>query len=107
MEELALCSGFDWDEWNAAKIWAKHEVSQAECEQVFFNEPLVVAEDVEHSKEEHRYYALGVTAKGRELFLVLTIRGRLVRVITARDMSRRERRVFRDVEAKGDTQVSE
>ena len=97
MPELSQASGFDWDEGNALKIWEKHGVGQAECEQVFFNEPLVVGGDVKHSESEHRYYVLGMTDKGRELFLVFTLREDRIRVIMARDMSRKERRIYRDV----------
>ena len=106
MQELSRAIGFDWGEWNVpkiCKIWEKHAVSQAECEQVFFNEPLVVGEDVEHSRSESRYYGLGTTDKERELFLVCTLREDRIRVITARDMSRKERRVYRDVKEKDDT----
>ncbi len=95
--EFSLASGFDWDEWNVAKIWEKHQVSQAECEQVFFNEPLVAGEDIEHSDQEQRLFVLGVTDQDRELFLVFTLREDRIRVITARDMSRKERRVYRNV----------
>jgi uncharacterized DUF497 family protein len=98
LEELSRCCGFDWDEWNAEKIWSKHQVSRAECEQVLFNQPLVAGEDAEHLKGEMRYFVLGQTDKGRELFMVFTVRDDLVRVITARDMSRKERRIYRDVE---------
>lgn len=98
MEELARATGSQWDEWNGPKIWEKHSVSQAECEQVFFNEPLVVSEDVEHSREELRYYGLGRTDQGRELFLVFMMRNDRIRVISARDMSRKERKVYRNVE---------
>jgi uncharacterized DUF497 family protein len=73
-------------------------VSHAECEQVFFNQPFVVGEDITHSQEEERFYVLGNTDAGRALFLVFTIRDELIRVITARDMSRRERRIYQDVE---------
>jgi len=97
LKDFSRYRGFAWDEWNAEKIWSKHQVSQAECEQVLFNQPLVVGEDLEHSQEEMRYYVLGQTDKGRELFLVFTISGDLIRVITARDMSRKERRIYRDV----------
>ena len=97
-EELARATGFEWDEWNAGKIWERHEVSPAECEQVFFNNPIVVSEDVRHSKQEQRFFVLGVTDKRRELFLVFTLRATLIRVITARDMSRKERRTYRDVQ---------
>lgn len=101
MEELSQARGFEWDESNALKIWEKHSVSQAECEQTFFNEPLVVGQDVKHSEEERRYYVLGMTDQGRRLFLVFTMREDRIRVITARDMSRKERRIYRDVEEKG------
>ncbi|NIM92215.1 MAG: BrnT family toxin [Anaerolineales bacterium] len=103
MEDFDLCKGFDWDEWNAKKIWEKHQVSRAECEQVFFNQPFVVGEDFAHSQEESRFYVLGKTDTGRALFLIFTIRDELIRVITARDMSRKERRVFRDVEKENDS----
>jgi hypothetical protein len=96
VEEISRATGFEWDEWNGPKIWEKHSVSQAECEQVFFNEPLVVSEDFKHSDEEQRYYVLGVTDQARELFLVFTMRTKRIRVITARDMNRKERKVYRD-----------
>lgn len=92
--DLHECSGFDWDSANADKIWDKHRVSRRECEQIFFNQPLIVADDEDHSEVEHRFYGLGQTDAGRRLFAVFTIRGDLIRVISARDMSRRERRVF-------------
>ena len=53
-----------------------------------------VAEDEKHSEIERRYYALGHTDGGRSLFVVFTIRGDLIRVISARDMNRRERRLY-------------
>ena len=86
--------GFDWDEGNLLKNWEKHRVSAAECEQVFFNRPLVAGLDETHSKQERRHYALGVTDAGRRLFLVFAVRGGKIRVISARDMSRQERKVF-------------
>jgi uncharacterized DUF497 family protein len=92
--ELANCTGFDWDAGNATKNWDLHRVSQAECEQPFFNRPILVAVDASHSAEERRYAALGQTIAGRRLSIVFTIRGRLVRVISARNMSRRERRLY-------------
>lgn len=91
---IADCVGFEWDEGNRPKIREKHKVSGAECEQMFFNHPLVAARDEEHSGEEDRYYALGHTDMGRLLFVVFTIRKELVRPISARDMSRKERKVY-------------
>jgi len=95
---LQQCQGFDWDDGNATKNWEKHRVSQTECEQVFFNRPLVVSDDAKHSDVESRYFCLGRTDAGRNLFVVFAIRAKLIRVISARDMNRRERRIFSDVE---------
>ena len=94
LEKLSNCTGFDWDEGNIHKIWSKHKTSPFECEQVFFNDPLVVQDDVKHSQYEERYYVLGQTDKKRFLFVVFTIRKNLIRVISARDMSRKERQVY-------------
>ena len=108
-ELLARCTGFDWDQANLAKNWQKHAVSGSECEQVFFNQPLVAEPDTKHSAQEPRYYALGQTDSGRRLFLVFTVRGKLIRVISAREMSRRERREYgkRGTQTQEDSQASE
>lgn len=90
---------FEWDAGNADKNWIRHRVSQAECEQVFFNQPLVAAEDVLHSDGEVRFFALGQSDAGRLLFVVYTLRGEKVRVISARDMTRRERKEYELVRA--------
>jgi uncharacterized DUF497 family protein len=93
-DQLSGATGFDWDPGNRDKNWLGHSVTTAECEQVFFNEPLVVTADVKHSQDEARFYALGQTSADRRLFVVFTMRGTLVRVISARDMSRKERRIY-------------
>ena len=93
-EELAACTGFEWDAANVDKNWERHQVSPGECEQVFFQRPIRIAPDREHSRNEPRYAALGQTAAGRLLTIVFTIRGTLIRVISARAMSRRARRVY-------------
>lgn len=92
--EFRNWEGFDWDEGNLLKNWEKHRVSASECEQVFFNHPLVAGLDEKHSSAETRHYALGVTDAGRRLFVVFTVRRKKIRVISARDMNRRERKVF-------------
>ena len=89
-DPLEHCTGFDWDEGNANKNWETHRVSAEEAEDVFFREPFVVRSDVRHSKTEKRYYALGQTASGRRLFVAFTVRRKLIRVISARDMNRNE-----------------
>lgn len=85
--------GFQWDDGNARKSEAKHGVSQGEAEQIFFNEPLLVVDDARHSLAEPRFHALGVTHEGRLLHVAFTLRedGTRIRVISARDMHRKER----------------
>lgn len=96
---LAKATGFDWDAGNATKSWTRHAVTQAECEQIFFGEPVLVVADPRHSASEPRYLALGRTTADRRLLVVFTLRGSLIRVISARPMSRREREVYRNAEA--------
>ena len=94
IREFGDWDGFDWEEGNLLKNWEKHRVSAAECEQVFFNRPLVAGLDETHSKQERRHCALGVADAERWLFLVFTVRGGKIRVISARDIGRQERKVF-------------
>jgi uncharacterized DUF497 family protein len=94
LEALARCIGFQWDAGNAEKNWERHRVSRTECEGVFFVQPLLVAIDEKHSGKEPRYFALGGSGSGRRLFIVFTVRDDLIRVISARDMSRRERKIY-------------
>ena len=95
IERLRRCTGFQWDDGNADKNWLTHRVSRGEAEEVFFSQPLVVADDERHSEDEERFYALGQTNGRRPLFVVFAIRGELVRVISVRDMTKREREVYR------------
>ncbi len=84
--------GFQWDKGNIEKNWLKHKVLNSECEQVFFNEPLIVADDVKHTQKEKRWFVLGRTELDRKLFIVFTVRKNLIRVISARDMTKKERK---------------
>jgi uncharacterized DUF497 family protein len=95
MIDLAKVTGFDWDAGNARKN-DKHAVSMAEAEQVFFNTPLLLLDDVAHSQRELRVHALGKTDEGRTLHITFTLRkaGQLIRVISARDMHRKERTIY-------------
>ena len=86
--------GFDWDEGNKQKNWEKHEVDYTECEEVFFNKPLLIDHDTNHSFQEQRYYVLGRTDIERTLFLVFTARNNKIRVISARDQSKKERKIY-------------
>lgn len=93
-DDLEKCTGFDWDDGNQAKNWEKHRVSDGEVEEIFFNDPLVAGSEEAHSDGERRYFALGQTDARRPLFVVFTIRKNLIRVISAREMTKREFRKY-------------
>ena len=88
------CTGFQWDRYNIQKNLEKHDVTPVESEQAFLNRPLIVVEDVEHSQDEERFYALGKTDQDRRLFIAFTIRNKLIRVISSRDMNKKERKIY-------------
>lgn len=92
--------GFEWDAGNERKSVDKHGVSQAEAEQMFFNEPLFVLADDKHSNDELRLHALGRTDSGRLLQVSFTLRegDTRIRVISARAMSRKEREFYEQAE---------
>lgn len=89
-------TSFDWDDGNSRKSAEKHDVSQAEAESIFFNDPLIIVEDTKHSHAEPRLNALGKTAQGRHLHITFTLRHSqaAIRVISARDMNRKERSIY-------------
>ncbi|MCM0018880.1 MAG: BrnT family toxin [Tagaea sp.] len=88
--------GFDWDDGNRVKSARKHGVTASEAEQVFFNRPLIVADDTRHSDAEPRFHALGRGDDGRLLHVTFTLRrsATLLRVISARAMNRKERAIY-------------
>jgi len=92
MIDFGHVEGFDWDTGNARKN-ERHGVNQAEAEQVFFDPRLLVAPDPAHSAGEPRWHALGATVSGRLLHITFTLRfgGARIRVISARDMGRKEK----------------
>ena len=98
-DPLAGCTGFDWDDGNVDKNWDLHHVAFWEAEEVFFNEPLVIRADPAHSGGESRYVALGRTDSGRLLFLSFTVRRSLIRIISARNMTRRESNTYDHIKA--------
>ena len=92
--DFSKVQGFDWDAGNHKKNWLRHRVDYRECEEVFFNKPLFVYSDEENSNKERRYYSLGVTNQDRRLFFSFTLRGQKIRIISARDQSRGERKWY-------------
>ena len=98
---LAGVEGFDWDAGNSAKSLDRHGVTRAEAEQAFSNRPVIVLDDPSHSDRERRLGLNGVTNDGRSLAISFTIRGARIRVISARAMSRKERRAYEEAIKQG------
>ena len=86
---------FIWDKGNLDKNWHKHEVKTKECEEIFFDENKKIAKDKLHSNGEKRFIILGKTKKHRLLYLVFTMRGKKIRVISARDTNKKERKLYK------------
>ncbi len=102
---LLALYGVKWDPFSAdvpagALFRTRHaELFCTEAEEVFFNQPLIIHPDAGHSSSETRFLALGVTDSGRHLFLAFTLRDTLIRIISARDMTRRELRAYGQTKA--------
>lgn len=94
MINLSRVDGFDWNEGNQLKNWVKHQVAATECEEFFFNLPLMLADDPKHSQDESRCYVLGQANSKRPLFISFTVRHNKIRVISARPMSQKEREIY-------------
>lgn len=99
--------GFDWDAGNSDKNWLRHDVRRTEAEQVLLNAPVVVKATTKHGSAEPRFVALGQTETGRLLTVVFTVRRPRIRVISARAMSKAERRIYGHIEAQADSDVQE
>ena len=97
---LAECVGFDWDQSNIQKNWDRHQVTPEEAEEVFFNHPLIRSDIRHSSRTENHYYELGQTSIGRFLFTAFTIRRKLIRIVSVRDMNRREQSAYVHYEEK-------
>ena len=93
---LEQFTGFQWDEGNSNKNWISHKVQKSECEQAFFNQPLLISDSKKENEKEKRWYLFGRTDLDRRLFIVFTVRNNLIRVISARDMSRKEREEYNE-----------
>lgn len=88
---------FEWDKGNLNKNRFKHNVVPKECEEMFVHKPLLVSEDIKHSLNEKRFQALGMTKRGRKLSIAFTLRDSKVRVVSARDQSKKERRQYEKI----------
>ncbi|HTE58349.1 MAG TPA: BrnT family toxin [Verrucomicrobiae bacterium] len=98
MDILPEPLSFQWDKGNIPKNLQKHNVTYQEAEEIFVNDPFILARDKDHSKSERRYWVLGQTKSNRKLFAAFTIRGTKIRVISVRDMTQAEEDVYEDYE---------
>src|ERR1017187_9443422 len=87
---LKEVSGFEWDGGNRKKSLLKHDVSNEECEEAFFDNNKEIQKDVLHSTTEERYVLLGQTKKKRLLYIIFTVRKDKIRVISPRDINKKE-----------------
>ena len=92
--DFSKLEGFEWDKGNLEHI-QKHNVTPKECEGAFFNKPFILNEDEAHSQTEERFRVYGQTNKSRLLLIVFTLRNNAVRVISARDQNKKERKEFK------------
>ena len=98
LDKALSAAEFEWDRGNIEKNWERHRVAYVECEEVLLGGQFIIAKDTAHSTEEDRYRVLGKTDEGRILFLAFTLRGGRIRVITARDANKKERKAYEEAE---------
>lgn len=96
METLPEPLVFEWDEGNSEKNYEKHNVTKREAEEIFASKPMFIMEDERHSLAEQRFMMWGMTKQERRLNVIFTIRKDRVRVISARDMNKKERRAYEE-----------
>lgn len=85
---------FEWDEGNIDKNWKKHKVHYKEIEEIFFNKPIKIYRNIKHSKLETRLIILGITNRKRKFHVTFTIRNSRIRIVSARDQSKKERKIY-------------
>ncbi len=90
---------FDWDKGNLDKNFTRHKVRNGECEEVFFDSQKRMLRDPLHSGKEKRYIVLGKTKKQRLLFVVFTTRENKIRVISARNLNKKELHLYYEKES--------
>lgn len=96
MKILRKALAFEWDSGNRGKNFTGHRVTDQECEEAFFDPNKRILRDTPHSDREERFLLLGKTKMGRVLFVVFTARGDKIRVISARDINKREKYLYEE-----------
>lgn len=97
MLDFSMYHEFEWDDWNVEKNQQKHRVSVIECEQIFSDPKKRIFYDPSHSSvKERRFILIGSTVAGRALYVAFTIRSNRIRIISARDLNRKERYLYEE-----------
>lgn len=94
--DLIKILGFEWDKGNVDKSYQKHGITPNEAEEVFVDKNVGVERDIKHQESEERYIAIGMTLNEKLLFVVFTVRGNLIRVISSRKANKKERRLYEE-----------
>ena len=94
MVDLSKITEFEWDYGNIDKSFKKHGITPNEAEEVFLDEDILLLKDIKHSQQEGRFKAIGKIARGSILFLAFTVRRNKIRIISARDANKKERRLY-------------
>ena len=94
MKKLPKPLAFEWDKGNINKNLEKHKVTNLEAEEIFRNKPLIIFVDESHSLVERRFVAHGITSKKRNLTIIFTLRKQKIRVISARNQNKKERKIY-------------
>jgi len=87
---------FEWDKDKAQRNRRKHKVSFDEAQTVFTDEYSITIPDVEHSHTEERLIIIGVSNKNRLLVVTYTERGKMIRLISARQATPKERHAYEE-----------
>lgn len=85
---------FEWDKGNQDKNFLSHKVTDEECEEIFFDFKKRILKDILHSIRENRFILIGQTKNQRVLFVIFTLRKDKIRVISARDLNKKERKLY-------------
>ena len=87
---------FDWDQNKAQKNLSKHQVSFAEAQTVFNDQLFIDFYDPDHSEDEERYLIVGKSNQDNLLIVSYTERGSSIRIISARKVTKAERKAYEE-----------
>ncbi len=87
---------FEWDWANVSHLWQRHQVRPFEAEEAMKDIYAIEVPDESHSQTEARFSVIGKTRKSRILFLVFTLRDSHIRILHARDVKRKEAKIYEE-----------